>query len=82
MVYPRVMRLETTSRTSLPRMAGWAVQRVPAYQAAKPYVCPHCHNPIPARQGHVVAWPEVRVEERRHWHLHCWRVVAGRGRIA
>ena len=66
----------------LPQLAGWVVQRVPAYQAGKPYVCPHCHNPIGAGHGHVVAWPDDLADERRHWHLHCWRVAAGRGRIA
>jgi hypothetical protein len=28
----------------------------------------------------VVAWPEHLPDDRRHWHLHCWRVAAGRGR--
>lgn len=66
----------------LPRLAGYEVRRVPGFQAGKAYVCPECGNPVTAGQGHVVAWPEARVDERRHWHLHCWRVVARRGRIA
>lgn len=65
-----------------PPLAGYVVRRVSAHRADKGYVCPHCHNRIPPGQGHVVAWPEERLEERRHWHLHCWRVVARRGRIA
>lgn len=67
---------------SLPALEGWVVQRVPAYQAHKPYRCPQCHNAVQAGQGHVVAWPDERVDDRRHWHLHCWRVAARRGRIA
>ncbi len=65
-----------------PALEGYVVERVPAVRANKPYVCPTCDNPIAAGVGHVVAWPQDRVDERRHWHLHCWRVVARRGRIA
>jgi hypothetical protein len=66
----------------LPRLVGYDVQRVPGYQASKPYVCPSCHNPIAVGEGHVVAWPEGLVDDRRHWHHHCWRIAVGRGRIA
>jgi hypothetical protein len=65
---------------SLPVVPGYEVQRVPAFQATKRYVCPDCGNDVPPGQGHVVAWPEGLVDDRRHWHLHCWRVAAGRGR--
>jgi hypothetical protein len=65
----------------LPHVDGFEVQRVPAYQATKRYVCPDCGNDIPSGQGHVVAWPEGLVDDRRHWHLHCWRVAAARGRV-
>lgn len=64
----------------LPRLEGYAVQRVPPVQATKGYVCPHCSNRIAPGQGHVVAWPEGYVDDRRHWHLHCWRLAASRGR--
>jgi hypothetical protein len=67
---------------SLPRLEGHVVRRVPGYRAEKRYVCPECQNAVPAGQGHVVAWPEHLPEDRRHWHLHCWRVAANRGRIA
>lgn len=66
----------------LPVFEGFTVRRVPAYQASKPYVCPDCHDVIASGQGHVVAWPVDLVEERRHWHLHCWRLAVRRGRIA
>lgn len=66
----------------LPRMVGYEVQRVPGYRATKPYACPDCHNPVPAGQGHVVVWPVGLVDDRRHWHLHCWRGAVRRGRIA
>ena len=64
----------------LPQLAGYQVQRVPAFQAGKDYVCPDCGNAIRAGEGHVVAWPEGLVDDRRHWHLHCWRHAANRGR--
>jgi hypothetical protein len=66
----------------LPQLAGYTVQRVPSYQAGKDYLCPDCGNPIPTGQGHVVVWPEGVVDDRRHWHLHCWRGAVRRGRIA
>lgn len=65
---------------TLPRLAGYEVQRVPGFQASKRYVCPDCGNDIPAGQGHVVVWPDGLVDDRRHWHLHCWRMAAARGR--
>ncbi|MTV26965.1 hypothetical protein FTX61_16310 [Nitriliruptoraceae bacterium ZYF776] len=66
---------------NLPRLDGYEVDRVPAFRAAKGYVCPGCGNPIPPRTGHVVAWPDGLVDDRRHWHLHCWRLAANRGRV-
>ena len=68
--------------TTLPQLAGFTVRRVPGFRAHKGYVCPACDATIDAGQGHVVAWPEEQPEQRRHWHLHCWRIAAGRGRIA
>jgi hypothetical protein len=69
------------SNPDLPRLPGYEVQRVPGFQARKAYVCPTCGNHIPAGRGHIVAWPDDQVEARRHWHLHCWRLVAVRGRL-
>lgn len=53
---------------------------VPAFRAVKSYTCPDCGNPIPARTGHVVAWPIGEQDLRRHWHRHCWRLAGRRGR--
>jgi hypothetical protein len=66
----------------LPRMVGYEVQRVPSYRAVKAYTCPGCPQTVPVRQGHVVVWPVGLVDDRRHWHLHCWRLAVRRGRIA
>jgi hypothetical protein len=63
---------------TIPERSGHVVQRVDAYRALKPYMCPACGNEIGARTGHVVAWPDGRPDERRHWHTHCWRIEAGR----
>jgi hypothetical protein len=65
----------------LPAVPGYVVDRVPGYRADKVYVCPGCGATIPAGVGHVVAWPEDLVDLRRHWHLHCWRIAARRGRV-
>lgn len=64
----------------LPERDGYEVARVPAFRAQKAYLCPGCGNEIPSGTGHVVAWPEGLRDDRRHWHLHCWRLAARRGR--
>lgn len=69
------------SGLDLPQLEGYEVDRVPAFKADKDYVCPGCGNQIPARTGHVVAWPQELVDLRRHWHLHCWRLAVRRGRV-
>lgn len=68
------------TRIELPRIAGYEVERVPGYRAGKAYRCPECGAAIAAGTGHVVAWPDGLVDLRRHWHLHCWRIAARRGR--
>jgi hypothetical protein len=60
---------------------GMEARHVPAFRARGPYVCPGCGGAIEVGTGHVVAWPEGRSDERRHWHRHCWRLAARRGRI-
>lgn len=57
------------------------VREIPADRATKAYVCPGCQNTIPTGTAHVVAWPEQPglgfdsgLEQRRHWHKHCWRL--------
>jgi hypothetical protein len=56
----------------------FAVRRVPGYQATKVYRCPGCDQEIPVGAGHVVAWREDSVEDRRHWHTACWERRARR----
>lgn len=63
----------------LPRLEGYHARRMVGARAVKAYVCPDCGNRLPPGVGHVVAWPEDRPDERRHWHLHCWRHAARRG---
>ena len=63
-----------------PALDGYEVRFIPAVRAHKDYVCPECGNGVPAGTGHVCAWPVDDADRRRHWHTHCWRVVANRGR--
>jgi len=48
-------------------------RRMQPYEAVKQYVCPGCHNPIPAGMGHTVAVPRDAPDLRRHWHHACWQ---------
>jgi hypothetical protein len=73
---------DEASDPMLPHVAGYVVRRVPAFRADKDYLCPACHNVVAPGEGHVVAWPVQLVDDRRHWHHHCWRLAARRGRIA
>lgn len=47
-------------------------RRVQPYEARKDYVCPGCHQTIPAGKGHIVAVPQDAPDLRRHWHGACW----------
>ena len=48
------------------------VRRIQPYQALKTYICPGCHQEIPAGMGHNVAVPTEAPDLRRHWHYTCW----------
>ena len=48
------------------------VRRIKPYQALKTYICPGCHQEIPAGMGHNVAVPQEAPDLRRHWHYTCW----------
>lgn len=59
---------------------SFLVRSVPADRAEKRYTCPGCSTIIPVGMAHLVAWPEEPglgfssgLEQRRHWHPHCWR---------
>ncbi len=77
-----VTTLRQMSDLDVPQLPGHVAHRVHGWQARKPYVCPACGNGIGAGVGHVVAWADGDEDGRRHWHGHCWRAAARRGRIA
>ena len=45
----------------------------------KGYRCPGCDQLMTGGQPHVVAWPEGRPDDRRHWHTACWAARGRRG---
>lgn len=55
------------------------VRRVQPYEATKVYLCPGCHQDIPAGTGHIVAVPRSAADLRRHWHSGCWQARHRRG---
>jgi hypothetical protein len=70
-------RLATESR----RDGVWNVQPLAAASATKFYVCPGCGLEIAPGVAHTVAWRADGImgdigdlADRRHWHLHCWRI--------
>lgn len=56
--------------------AGYVVRSVGA--SDKAYVCPGCAQEV-LRVPHVVAFPEGRPDDRRHWHTPCWAARGRRG---
>lgn len=59
----------------------WFAREVPAHRAEKTYRCPECGLAIPQGQAHIVAWSAehlfgdaAAVQDRRHYHAHCWRL--------
>lgn len=58
---------------------GWVVRRVGGRAEPKTYRCPGCDQELDARQPHVVAWPDGRPDDRRHWHTPCWGARDRRG---
>jgi len=72
--------LDPAPRIERDRFGDWLVQYVPAVNALKTYTCPECNCPISPRTAHLVVWQESHtlgrsraIDERRHWHQHCWR---------
>ena len=57
---------------------GFVVRSV-AGTAARGYRCPGCDQVLPGGSPHVVAWPEGRPDDRRHWHTACWSARGRRG---
>lgn len=65
------------------RSGTFLVRDIASDRATKVYTCPGCQNPIRVGMAHVVVWPEAPglgfdsgVEQRRHWHRHCWRMYS------
>jgi hypothetical protein len=58
---------------------GHVVRSVAGSPTGKGYRCPGCDQVLAAGQPHVVAWPEGRPDERRHWHTACWSARGRRG---
>jgi hypothetical protein len=59
----------------------YAVQPISAASAVKHYVCPGCGGDIAPGIAHTVVWradgimgEDDDLADRRHWHLHCWRI--------
>ena len=68
-------------RVESKRGTRYIVQPIGAKNALKEYRCPGCDNFIAPGVAHLVAWedesllgPTRAVEDRRHWHNHCWRI--------
>ena len=68
-------------RTENKRGYSWTVQPISEARAVKEYTCPGCHNVIVVGTPHLAVWrndgimgESADVEERRHWHSHCWRI--------
>ena len=56
----------------------FSVRRVSGGSGDKVYRCPGCDQEIRAGIPHVVAWPDGRLDDRRHWHSACWAKRAHR----
>lgn len=78
-----VERLRTGfRRVETKRGNRYIVQPISEKNALKDYRCPGCNQIIPPGQAHLVAWEEdsvlgsnAAIENRRHWHNHCWRIA-------
>lgn len=58
--------------------AGFVVRQVSG-ASGKAYRCPGCDQQVRPATPHVVAWPEGRPDDRRHWHSACWSARDRRG---
>jgi hypothetical protein len=50
----------------------FAVRRVSGANDGRVFRCPGCDQEISSATPHTVAWPEGRLDDRRHWHTVCW----------
>jgi hypothetical protein len=51
-------------------LTGYEIRRI---SSEKAYRCPGCDHPIRPGSWHLVVVPDDVPEERRHWHVECWR---------
>jgi hypothetical protein len=58
---------------------GHVVRSVAGTGGGSPYRCPGCDQELRRSAPHVVAWPEGRPDDRRHWHTACWAARGRRG---
>jgi hypothetical protein len=58
---------------------GHVVRSVAGTASGRPYRCPGCDQELRPGTPHVVAWPEGRPDDRRHWHTPCWQARGRRG---
>ena len=58
---------------------GHVVRAVSGSGTGRAYRCPGCDQLLPAGSPHVVAWPQGRPDDRRHWHTACWSARGRRG---
>jgi hypothetical protein len=58
---------------------GHVVRRVAGNAPGRAYRCPGCDQELDGGTPHVVAWPEGRSDDRRHWHTACWGARGRRG---
>jgi len=57
----------------------WIVRRLTGSSSTKSYRCPGCDQEIRPATPHVVVWPSLAVDQRRHWHTPCWNARDRRG---
>ncbi|MEX2291754.1 MAG: ATP/GTP-binding protein [Mycobacteriales bacterium] len=58
---------------------GHVVRRVAGTSSPRVYRCPGCDQELRPGSPHVVAWPQGRPDDRRHWHTACWDARGRRG---
>ncbi|HET8604165.1 MAG TPA: hypothetical protein VFM09_09580 [Marmoricola sp.] len=73
----------SATRIEIWRGEEYEVRSVTGSAATKSYRCPGCQQLIRPATPHVVAWPVIPslltsfsgtgLDERRHWHTHCWK---------
>lgn len=57
------------------KVDGFEVRR--SLNQQKRYRCPYCEGWIQPGTVHIVAFPEGRAEDRRHYHTPCWERQSG-----